>query len=445
MISANRLKEPYPVYPLGVSYLSTYLTANLPQCDVEVLDFNYASIEDLIDRVGANRFKYICISLRNIDDVNIFAQNSYIEWYSTIIATTRLHCNATIIIGGAGFSIFPKLLFDYLKPDFGVWSEGEMALCELITALNGNEPIYEIEGLVYRDIEGQIRVNGRNHFAKTLTLSVDTTLSECYWQQSGMLNIQTKRGCPYHCIYCSYPVIEGRKVRTLDADLVIENIKQVAAKKMNYFFFTDSVFNICKEYNMELAEKIIRSGVKINWGAYFSPSKLDKEELTLYKRSGLTHIEFGTESFSDEQLHNYGKSFTFAEIERTSKLSADLGIFYAHFFILGGYGETDATIDETMKNAQRIEHSVFFPYIGMRIYPHTRLSKIAKEEGLIVDDKELINPTYYISKKVDIDSIKEKAIRSGGKWIFADNNNSDMIERLRKRGRKGPLWEYLRY
>ena len=39
-----------------------------------------------------------------------------------------------------------------------------------------------------------------------------------------MLNIQTKRGCPYECIYCSYPHIDGRCVRTMDPEIIAENI-----------------------------------------------------------------------------------------------------------------------------------------------------------------------------------------------------------------------------
>lgn len=445
MVSANTLKEPYPVYPLGISYLSTYLKENLINLGVDIFDFNISTLENFIVNVSANKYKYICISLRNVDDANIFAQNSYTKWYQFVIDTIREYCSSKIIIGGAGFSIFPKLLFEFLKPDFGIWSEGEMSLSELIINLESGQSVEHIEGLVYVNNDGSTIVNQRTHFAKCLTMQVDSELAKYYWQHSGMLNIQTKRGCPYRCIYCSYPLIEGRTVRTLDSDYVVENIKKLADKKMNYLFFTDSVFNINKSYNIDLAEKIIRSGVKINWGAYFSPSNLDKEELALYKRSGLTHIEFGSESFCDSQLKNYGKNFTFEDIERTSRLSSELGIFYAHFLILGGYGETDATIEQTIENSKHIEHSVFFPYIGMRIYPGTELSRIAIAEGVIADEKELINPSYYISKEVDVNSIKQKAMESGGKWIFADDQRSDMMDTLRKRGRKGPLWEYLRY
>ncbi|MFQ7386716.1 MAG: radical SAM protein [Alistipes sp.] len=83
-----------------------------------------------------------------------------------------------------------------------------------------------------------------------------------------MLNIQTKRGCPYDCIYCLYPSIDGRCVRTMDPEAIAENI--LRAKRdygISYLFFTDSVFNIGPEYNVRLAETLIRRGTNASRGA----------------------------------------------------------------------------------------------------------------------------------------------------------------------------------
>ena len=53
------------------------------------------------------------------------------------------------------------------------------------------------------------------------------------------------------------------------------------------------------------------------------------------RASGLTHIEFGTESFCDRTLEAYGKRFTFGDVVRASRLALDNGVYYAHFLILG--------------------------------------------------------------------------------------------------------------
>jgi hypothetical protein len=59
--------------------------------------------------------------------------------------------------------------------------------------------------------------------------------------------------------------------------------------------------------------------------------------------------------------------------------------------------------------------------------------------------KDLLSPKYYVSPMVDASKIQEKAKASGAKWIFPGEGSEEMIARFRKKKRRGPLWEYLRY
>jgi radical SAM superfamily enzyme YgiQ (UPF0313 family) len=232
----------------------------------------------------------------------------------------------------------------------------------------------------------------------------------------------------------------------LSPEEIVATLKDIYFNKhITYVFFTDSLFNIHKEYNRRLCRLIIDSGVKINWGAYFAPYDLTEDDLKLYKAAGLTHIEFGTDSFSDQQLLNCRKGFTWEDVIRTSGLCDDLGIFYAHFMILAGYGETEKTLDETFEHSRQLSNTVIFPYIGMRLYPHTRLYEIAREEGKITNATDLLNPYFYVSADVNISSIKDRALSTGAKWIFPGDGSEEMMERFRAKKRRGPLWEYLRY
>jgi radical SAM superfamily enzyme YgiQ (UPF0313 family) len=142
-------------------------------------------------------------------------------------------------------------------------------------------------------------------------------------------------------------------------------------------------------------------------------------------------------------LKNYGKPFGINEVLNISSVCNQLEIDFAHFLILGGYGETEKTLEETFENSKKISRTVFFPFIGMRIYPGTRLQEIAVLEGIIKKDDPLLEPVYYVSKQIDIASLKEKARKTEKQWIFPDEDLSPVMVRLRKRNRKGPLWEYL--
>ncbi len=446
IVSANRLTTPYPVYPLGVAYLTTYLRENMKNIEIRSFDFNLGKEEEFVELLNSYKPRYIAVSLRNVDGVNSYDPVNFIGGYKSILDTikSQYHLPHTTIIGGAGYSIFPEKLFELLQPDYAISGEGEISLHQLIDGIENGTSLDHIQGLITKR-DGLLHFNNQRSEYSCPNLKFDDGLVDYYWQNSGMLNIQTKRGCPFHCIYCTYPIIEGHKVRTLDAASVVESLKNLyQTKGIDYVFFTDSVFNMKQEYNIELAERLISSGINIHWGAYFFPKGMDEKTMELFKKSGLVHVEFGTESISDRTLKNYGKHFTVADIMQQSEICRKLDIDYAHFLILAGYGETDETINETYENSKQIQRTVFFPFVGMRIYPGTPLYQIALDEGVITADDDLIEPKYYISKEVNLETLKERAKATGRRWVFPDEDTSTITNRMRKlRNKKGPLWEYL--
>ena len=443
-VSANRYANPYPVYPLGISYLFTYLSERLPHYQIRIFDFNLNTTETFREFLQDFQPDYIGLSLRNVDDVNFYSQESFINGYKMIVDIVRETTKSPLIIGGSAFSIYPRDLFAFFNPDYGIHGEGEESLYNFLLSLDLDKPDLTIDGLVYRD-GGEIRVNGRNHFIKTPDLDFDTGLLEFYWDKAGMVNVQTKRGCPYNCIYCTYPLIEGHNVRTLDPDKIVHTLRELYEKhRIDYVFFTDSVFNISNNFNIELANKMIASELPMRWGAYFSPHNLSLENLKLFAKAGLTHIEFGTESLSDTTLKKYGKHFDVDEVVRVSDYCNQVGIYFCHFMIIGGYGETEATINESFENSKRIDNTVFFPFIGMRIYPGTILHKIALEQGIIRETDNLLEPVYYIAPDINYETLKDRAEQTGRRWVFPDEDVATAMNRMRRRNRKGSLWHHLK-
>ncbi len=125
----------------------------MPGLDIQLFDFAVNSPADYADYLQKYTPDYVGISLRNIDDVNIYRQESFFKHYSAIIDTTRQFSRSTIIIGGPGYSIYPRLLFEYLKPDFAIYGEGEEGLYDLLKALESKADYAAIEGLVYADAQ----------------------------------------------------------------------------------------------------------------------------------------------------------------------------------------------------------------------------------------------------------------------------------------------------
>ncbi len=442
LVSANRHKEPYPVYPLATAYLKSYIEEHLPSFHIDIVDMNMTTNQELGIYLKDTKSEYVCVSIRNVDGANSLDRRSFFSDYKAIIQEIKLNSDAPVIIGGAGFSIFPDQFVRELDADYGISGEGEYALCELISRLENNKPTDDIPRLHYNGISNQCQCN----YIASPQAKYEPHLVDFYYKHSGMMNIQTKRGCPYNCIYCTYPLIDGRRVRTMDVDRLVDTIAK--AKRdfgVKYWFFTDSVFNIKNDYNKELCEKLAKADLGISWGAYFSPSNITDEDMKLYRASGLTHIEFGSESFCDETLSAYSKNFTFQDVYHTSELALKHNVYYSHFLILAGWGETEEHLDITLENSKKLNHTVIFPYVGMRIYPNTILYEKALKEGVISPDSDLVMPHYYLREDFNLEKTKAQAEATGKAWIFPDAPQSDMIEMLKvKRNKKGPLWEYLR-
>jgi hypothetical protein len=132
------------------------------------------------------------------------------------------------------------------------------------------------------------------------------------------------------------------------------------------------------------------------------------------------------------------------EVVDVSDLCNELDIYFSHFLILCGYGETEETINEGFENSKRFRNTVFFPYIGMRIYPRTRLQEYAIKEGVIQADDDLLEPAYYLAQGINYDTLKERADKTGRRFVFPDEDVVTVMNKMRARKRKGMLWHHLK-
>ena len=85
LISANTYAVPYKVYPLGVTYLKTFINDHYADWEVSLYDFNFGSYTDLEQYLKTHSFDLIGLSLRNSDDVNYYAKESFIQHYKNMI------------------------------------------------------------------------------------------------------------------------------------------------------------------------------------------------------------------------------------------------------------------------------------------------------------------------------------------------------------------------
>jgi radical SAM superfamily enzyme YgiQ (UPF0313 family) len=263
-----------------------------------------------------------------------------------------------------------------------------------------------------------------------------------------MLNLQSKRGCPFRCIYCTYPHIEGRKMRLMPPEAVAATALELEAAGAKYLFLTDSAFNAHPHHSLAVAEAFITAGLKIPWGGFFAPTRPPKAYFKTMAAAGLTHVEFGTEALCDTVLQSYGKPFCHTDVFDAHEAALDAGLHVAHYFLLGGPGEDPATLAETLSNIDKLKKTVLFLFCGMRIYPHTALYDRALAEGIISPSEDLLQPVFYQSPAISSEAIQaaaRRAARGRFNWVIGggDPETAALVEKMYARGFTGPLWEYL--
>ena len=446
LISNNRCTTPDPVFPLGLAYLNSALRrAGHHTLWADSLAGG-ESIESVLARYQPDA---VGISVRNIDDVAIRKRETFFDNLSALSETVRRQTKGPVVVGGSGFSIFPRQLLELSGADYGICGEGEAGFVSLLAALNNGGGFSGIPGLVYRE-EGNLVLNPPANSPGGPTLEDadrPAPIAEYYLRASGMMNVQTQRGCACHCCYCTYPVIEGTHYRHHSAESVADEFAQLHRLGARYVFIVDSVFNSSKRHVTEICEAILRRNVKLSWGCFLRPQGLTQEMMKLMKRAGLAHIEFGSDSFCDEVLAACQKGLTFDDILHSSELAGQENIDFCHFLISGGPGETLETLRRGFQASLRIKNAVMMAVVGMRIYPGTPLFQQALAEGCIGRHSDLLCPTYYLAPGLSVDGVfdqlKEFARRAPN-WIVGDPvpAYTNLVERLRKKGAVGPLWSY---
>jgi radical SAM superfamily enzyme YgiQ (UPF0313 family) len=446
LINTNTCTDPYPVYPLGVAHLNAILSRE--GFSVHILDRNFDS-ENPVDAIHRIRPDYVGISLRNIDDTRVDDLHYYVPQFVRMVREIKEHCAICVILGGCGFSLFPQQIVSETGADFGIVGEGEESMVLLVHALDKKEPWDRIPGLVYRDGPVVKSTLQRSIAAEKIPRPLrPPSLTKRYLEESTMLNIQTQRGCAHRCCYCSYPVIEGREFRPRKAEDVGEELEQIAQLGARYVFIVDSVFNSSNDHVQAICEEIIRRNVEIGWGCFLRPAGITDSLMETMVRAGLKHIEFGTDSFCDQVLEAYGKNFSFSDIVHASECARKAKVRYAHFLIIGGPGESEQTIWEGFNNSHRLRRTVIFPYIGMRLFPHTPLYSVALEEKRIERETDLMQPYFYLSPLVTrerISELLELFHERKSNWIIHDLTPDQLriMKGLRTKGVVGPMWEFL--
>jgi radical SAM superfamily enzyme YgiQ (UPF0313 family) len=445
LVSPNVETLPDPVFPIGLAYITASLKKNQIPC--QVLDLCFVSDYDAALASAVNAFTpdIIGLSIRNIDNVSYPKTVSYLEFYRQIVKTLRKYCQALIVIGGSGFALRPEAILNYLNADYGIIGEGEFAFVKFINALERKiDPrVISISRIV--NYSPKILEN-----LDALPMPDRTEFDNAaYLKWGGMGNIQTKRGCPFKCIYCTYPVIEGRTIRQRSPNHVCDEIENILEFGIQQLFIVDNIFNYPLDHAKAVCREIIHRKLPIQWSCFANPGFVTPELIELMLEAGCTGLEFGSDAANETMLINMGKNFTVNDLANASDVCRQFGISFCHSVLLGGPGETMETVNQTLGAILDMSPTAAICMIGIRVFPKTKLSLIAEEEGMIDLKKGFLKPIFYISPaiKEEILPFVNEFSKKHPSWIFPGLNiniNVELQKKLRRFGIKGPLWEHMK-
>jgi radical SAM superfamily enzyme YgiQ (UPF0313 family) len=445
LISVNRERMPFPVFPLGLAYIAMALKEEGHRIEVMDLCFSQKISVDLNQTLHQFQPDLIGISLRNLDNLTYPTSVSYLQEVEEVIGICRQFPLSRLVIGGSGFSLAPKELFHHLDVDYGIVGEGEEVFRQLVGSLEKNDPVSPSPHLLIKEKSSPSLIVG----ARVSPIrSPDRSLFEThrYLEEGGMGNIQTKRGCPFSCIYCTYPLLEGKRIRLRKIEEVVGEIHHLVEEGVDYITFVDDIFNYPPSFAETLCHEMIQRKIDVKWSAFVHPGFLTESLLNGMKEAGCMGIEFGTDSGSSRMLENYKKSFTQADIIRSSKLCSKWNVNHCHYLLFGGPGEDEETIEESFQLMDQLDPTAIIAMLGIRIYPGTEMEQISLSQRIIPQGANLIYPHFYISPTLKgrlSQMIVEKTLVRK-RWIVPGleiNISLNLMEQIRKFRIRGPLWE----
>lgn len=328
--------------------------------DVDIyrfLETEYTDYHSFVEKTAEN------IVARNPKIVSFYCRCDY---YLIIIRIAEkiksLNKDIIIIFGGPQADALAEETLECIPYiDYCCLGEGETTVYPLFSALlNGEDPT-NTAGLVYRDDKMNIIKNPRPEMMQNLDESPKVDLSllpeaimKTLPQQT--IHVDTGRGCPFKCTFCSTSLFWKRKFRLKSNERVIEEIKELYENHdCRNFNFIHDLFTANKKKLIDFCEDVQKCNLKINWSCSSRVDTLDEETIIAMKNAGLASVFLGVESGSVRMQKLIKKNIDPEQALNIVKILTKHGIHPTASFIYGIPEETDDDVSATMSLTYRMK------------------------------------------------------------------------------------------
>lgn len=339
--------------PLGLATLAAVLRENGHK--VRIIDTNVSKLTDdeLIDEIA--RFR------------------SQLVGFTTIASTLYPHAarlarkiksnfpDIVTVAGGHHITFtYPEALSEGI--DFCVLGEGELTLLELVTRLESNGDTESIRGIAFMSSQGNVirtppRLPIRSldvlPFPARDLLDNEKYTVDILEKGAKLATLETSRGCPYRCDFCTVPAMWGRRWRFKSNSRIIEELELLERAGFKYVFFVDDIFWIpsFEERKKQLFEEMIERGFQFRWLCQIRTDSVtgNPKLVKLAAKAGMVIAFLGIESGDERVLATIGKNVRPPMAEKAVQILDENGVMAYGGFILGSPGES---IEQTRNTIQ---------------------------------------------------------------------------------------------
>lgn len=387
------IMKPYP--PLGILSIAAYLR----RCGLQpqVYDTTFSTFDRFRSALLQGRPDYVGIYTNLMTKLRVLQIIRFIR-NSPELSGTR------IFLGGPEVTFHVESFLEH-GADAVVIGEGEETVQELLTAWEENKGLQGVNGIAFADASGGIcRTPPRTlikHLDELPPPARDAIDLKAYievWKKHhgrSAVSINTMRGCPYTCRWCSRAVYGGT-YRRRSPKIVVDEMERIRADySPDTLWFVDDVFTINPTWMRTFADEVTRRNVIIPFECITRADRLNEEMVDLLARAGCYRVWVGAESGSQRVLDAMDRRVTVERVREMILLCKSRGMETGTFIMLGYPGETEQDIVETIEhlkacNPDHYTVTTAYPITGTPLYRE-------------VQDRLTVRPAWEASTDRDLD------------------------------------------
>ncbi|MBN1131039.1 MAG: radical SAM protein [Chitinispirillaceae bacterium] len=267
--------------------------------------------------------------------------------------------------------------------DYILRKEWDYAVAELLIAVKDNLPLTGVTGLTWKKSSGEVVINPDRPGIgdlDALPLPAYDLLDLGVFYESVFVRFPaatmiTSRGCPYHCVFCSYPqTIYSHVFRAMSPERVLREVKYLVEDLgVREIRIDDDTFNIDADRAIAICKLLAAEKLDMTFSVQCRPKLLTDEQARWLKKAGCRMVLFGIEAGNEEVLRQMKKNTTKDELRRGVHIAKKNGLDVLNCVMLGFYWDTKETVEETIRfafelNAEFTQVSTPTPLPGTEYY-----------------------------------------------------------------------------